>query len=69
MDFGVLYSEVGRPSVALEKLLGALLLQAFYSIRLERQLMDPLDDSLPSIHPMRAFRPRDYALRFNLVAS
>ena len=32
-DFGRLYSRTGRPSIAPEKLLRALLLQAFYTIR------------------------------------
>jgi transposase-like protein DUF772 len=39
-DFSALYSPIGRPSVAPEKLLRATLLQAFYSIRSERQLME-----------------------------
>ncbi|NIT67851.1 MAG: IS5/IS1182 family transposase, partial [Gemmatimonadetes bacterium] len=38
--FAGLYSGMGRPSIAPEKLLRALLLQAFYSIRSERQLME-----------------------------
>ncbi len=38
-----LYSRVGRPSIPPEKLLRALLLQAFYGIRSERQLMEQLD--------------------------
>ncbi|SMF20235.1 transposase, partial [Tistlia consotensis] len=41
--FDELYSRIGRPSIAPEKLLRALLLQAFYSIRSERQLMEQLD--------------------------
>jgi len=41
-----LYSEVGRPSIAPERLLRALLLQAFYSIRSERMLMEQLNYSL-----------------------
>ncbi len=45
-DFEGLYARVGRPSVAPEKLLRALLLQAFYSIRSERQLMEQLDYNL-----------------------
>ncbi len=36
----------GRPGIAPEKLLRALLLQAFYSIRSERQLMEQLDYNL-----------------------
>lgn len=45
-EFGKLYSELGRPSVPPEKLLRALLLQALYSIRSERQLMEQLDYNL-----------------------
>lgn len=40
--FGELYSQDGRPSIAPERLLRASLLQLFYSIRSERQLMDLL---------------------------
>jgi transposase len=46
-DFAVLYSKMGRPSIAPEKLLRAMLCQAFYSIRSERQLMDRLEFDLP----------------------
>jgi transposase len=45
-DFAALYAPVGRPSIAPEKLLRALLLQAFYSIRSERQLMERLEYDL-----------------------
>ena len=45
-DFASLYSNVGRPSVAPERLLRAKLLQAFYSVRSERQLMERLDTDL-----------------------
>ncbi len=45
-DFEGLYARAGRPSIAPEKLLRALLLQAFYSIRSERQLMEQLDYNL-----------------------
>ncbi len=44
--FSSSYSHTGRPSIAPEKLLRALLLQAFYSIRSERQLMEQLDYNL-----------------------
>jgi transposase len=44
--FDSLYSEIGRPSIPPERLLRALLLQAFYSIRSERQLMEQLDYNL-----------------------
>jgi len=43
---GALYTPLGRPSIPPEKLLRALLLQAFYSIRSERQLMERLDFDL-----------------------
>ncbi len=45
-DFGALYARLGRPSIPPEKLLRALLLQAFYSVRSERQLMEQLDYNL-----------------------
>lgn len=41
--FEALYSHTGRPSIPPEQLFRALLLQAFYSIRSERQLMEQLD--------------------------
>jgi transposase len=41
-DFAELYSLTGRPSVPPEQLLRALLLQAFFTIRSERQLMEQL---------------------------
>jgi transposase len=45
-DFAALYAPLGRPSIAPEKLLRAMLLQAFYSIRSERQLMERLEYDL-----------------------
>ena len=45
-DFSTLYSRIGRPSIAPERLLRAMLLQAFYSVRSERQLMERLDTDL-----------------------
>lgn len=45
-DFKKLYARLGRPSIPPEKLLRALLLQAFYSVRSERQLMEQLDYNL-----------------------
>src|SRR5216684_2204565 len=44
--FSALYSPIGRPSILPEKLLRAMLLQAFYSIRSERQLMERLEFDL-----------------------
>ena len=45
-EFAELYAEDGRPSIAPERLLRALLLQAFYTIRSERQLMEQLQYNL-----------------------
>jgi transposase len=45
-DFAAMYARLGRPSIAPEKLLRASLLQAFYSVRSERQLMERLDFDL-----------------------
>ena len=45
-EFSSLYAPVGRPSIPPEKLLRAMLLQAFYSIRSERQLMERLEYDL-----------------------
>lgn len=44
--FEALYSNVGRPSIPPEMLLRATLLQAFFSIRSERQLMEQVDYNL-----------------------
>src|SRR5262245_52035365 len=45
-SFGTLYAREGRPSIPPEQLLGALLLQVFYGVRSERQLMEQLDYNL-----------------------
>ena len=45
-EFDRLYARVGRPGIAPEKLLRALLLQAFYSVRSERQLMEQIGYNL-----------------------
>jgi transposase len=45
-DFDGLYSQVGRRSIAPERLLRALLLQVFYSVRSERLLMEQLNYNL-----------------------
>src|SRR6185436_14489756 len=45
-EFDKLYSHTGRPSIPPERLLRALLLQVFYSIRSERMLMEQLDYNL-----------------------
>jgi transposase len=45
-EFEKIYAATGRPSIAPERLLRALLLQAFYTIRSETQLMEQLDYNL-----------------------
>jgi len=45
-SFDTLYAREGRPSIPPERLLRALLLQAFYTVRSERQLMEQLDYNL-----------------------
>ncbi|MBZ9858040.1 IS5 family transposase [Mesorhizobium sp. CA13] len=45
-EFAALYSSIGRPSIPPEKVLRAMLLQAFYSIRSERLLMERLEYDL-----------------------
>ena len=45
-SLGRLYASEGRPSIPPEQLLSALLLQVFYGIRSERQLMEQLDYNL-----------------------
>ena len=42
VDFAAIYASTGRPSIAPEKLLRALLLQALISVRSERQLMQQI---------------------------
>src|SRR5712672_652711 len=44
--FNEIYSATGRPSIAPEKLLRTLLLQALYTIRSERLLMEQLEYNL-----------------------
>jgi transposase len=44
--FEGMYSAMGRPSIAPEMLLRAMLLQAFFSVRSERQLMEQIDYNL-----------------------
>ena len=41
--FADLYSGMGRPSIAPEMLLRATMLQAFFSVRSERQLLEQID--------------------------
>jgi hypothetical protein len=54
-EFSALYFPIGRSSIPLEKLLRAMLLQAFYSIRSERQLKERLEFDL-------LFRIRGYGI-------
>jgi transposase len=63
-EFAALYSPIGRPSIAPEKLPRATLLQAFYSIRSKRLLMERLEYDLLlrwfidiGIDPFRQARP------------
>ena len=44
--FDEMYAKAGRPSIAPERLLRALLLQAFYTIRSERQLVERIEFDL-----------------------
>ena len=58
-DFAALYTDFGRPSIAPERLLRAMLLQAFYGIRSERQLMERLEfDLLQEPRPAAGGRDR-----------
>ncbi len=45
-SFGALYAAAGRPSIPPERLMRATLLQLFYSIRSERQLVERLEFDL-----------------------
>jgi len=45
-DFSRLYTDFGRPGIAPEKQLRAMLLQAFYGVRSERQLMERMEFDL-----------------------
>ena len=45
-QFDALYGDTGRPSIAPEKMLRALVLQSLYSVRSDRALMDQIDLNL-----------------------
>ena len=69
--FTAMYARAGRPSIAPEKLLRALLLQILYSVRSERLLMERLDHDLLfrwfvglNVGP---FRLRLWALRWSVA--
>jgi transposase len=79
-EFEALYSHLGRPSIPPERLLRALLLQAFYSVRSERLLMEQLDYNLlfrwfvglgiddPVWHPTAFTTNRDRLLEGDVAA-
>ena len=79
-EFEALYSHLGRPSIPPERLLRALLLQAFYSVRSERLLMEQLDHNLlyrwfvglgiddPVWHPTAFTTNRDRLLEGDVAA-
>jgi transposase len=46
LEFDALYAASGRPSIAPEYILRALLLQVFYSVRSERLLVEQIDYNL-----------------------
>src|SRR5437867_10646193 len=48
-QFGKIYAPVGRPSILPEQLLRALLLQALYTVRSERLLMEELQPAVPLV--------------------
>ena len=65
--FAALYTDFGRPSIAPEKLLRAMLLQAFYGIRSERQLMERLEFDLSVPLVCRLGRGRSGVGSFDLL--
>jgi transposase len=79
-EFEALYSHLGRASIPPERLLRALLLQAFYSVRSERLLMEQLDYNLlfrwfvglgiddPVWHPIAFTTNRDRLLEGEVAA-
>ena len=79
-EFEALYSHLGRPSIAPERLLRALLLQAFYSVRSERLMIEQLDYNLlfrwfvglgiddPVWHPTAFTTNRDRLLQGEVAA-
>lgn len=79
--FSAAYSETGRPSVPPERLLKAMLLQALYSIRSERQLVERINTDLlfrwfldmdpaeEAFHPTVFSKNRDRLAEQGLVAA
>ncbi|WP_445928489.1 transposase [Methylocystis sp. IM3] len=56
-EFSTLHASAGRPSIPPEKLLRAMLLQAFYSIRSERLLME---QASRRIHAPKCITPSSF---------
>lgn len=79
--FEAMYSDIGRPSIPPEQLLRALLVQALYTIRSERQLMEQIDYSIlfrwfislnlddPMWSPTTFSKNRDRLLRSDIAAA
>jgi transposase len=79
--FARLYSDTGRPSIPPEQLLRALLLQALYTIRSERLLMEEIDYSVlfrwfiglsmdePIWHPTTFTKNRDRLLQGDIASA
>ena len=79
-DLRALYAGIGRPSIPPERLLRAMLLQAFFSIRSERRLMERSESDLlfrwfiglwvddPAWHPSTFSRTRDRLLEGEIAA-
>jgi hypothetical protein len=66
--FRKIYAKTGRPSIAPERLLRALLLQVLYSVRSERMLMEQLDYNLGKTNirrspPVKLCEDRRFAYR------
>jgi len=57
-EFEYLYANSGRPSIAPEYILRALLLQVFYSVRSERLLLEQIDILYPlAVIQVRSLTP------------
>jgi transposase len=72
-EFAKLYSPIGRQSIP-QRLMRALLLQAFYSIRSERQLVERIDHDLlfrwfvwPDLDSRTGFRHREWQKCWRLI--
>src|SRR5579863_2805534 len=63
-QFAKLYSEVGRPSIAPERLFRSLLLQIFYSVRSERMLIESANQSARRVSTNQFCR-RSHTMAFN----